>query len=390
MKECNLYFSFFTFHFSLKILNMLRYKSYIALFAVATIMASCSQDVIQDTASFEHEVYATLPELNYGNSEGSVTRSALVYDYGSGKMHFTWKTDDQLGVFPMNSNHEVQQIQFDIFSGVGTPAGSFDSHDSGIRAISKGMNYIAFRPYTTEEDYFKLNVFYDSQKATAFPKMKYCPSFNKNSYADVDKYNASEKAASAHLSDADYMASDPVEAEEDGHCAFQFKRVGAVVRFYLKSPEAVKYEGLQLLVKGKKFVHTGMLNAETKIITPVTSGNQLNLTFSPALDMTNTNSEYYYKGSGYIVSYMMIAPIDLSDAEAVYLYLKGKKNNTTCYYKAKGSLAKPNLKANDFYQWTSADNTDDGAIIFDEISVQDWERDVTYSNGEEGTGTSIW
>ena len=43
-----------------------------------------------------------------------------------------------------------------------------------------------------------------------------------------------------------------------------------------------------------------------------------------------------------------------------------------------------------FYQWTSGDNTDDTAIIFDEISVQDWENDVIYSNGEEGTGTSTW
>jgi len=86
----------------------------------------------------------------------------------------------------------------------------------------------------------------------------------------------------------------------------------------------------------------------------------------------------------------MIAPIDLRDAEDISIYLKGHIGNNTYYYKSKGELKKPNLTANMFYQWTSADNTDDGAIIFDEISVQDWERDVTYSNGEEGTGTSIW
>ena len=56
----------------------------------------------------------------------------------------------------------------------------------------------------------------------------------------------------------------------------------------------------------------------------------------------------------------------------------------------KENLEKPNLTANMFYQWTSGENNGDPAIIFDHISVQDWERDVVYSNGEEGTGTSAW
>jgi hypothetical protein len=370
---------------------MLRYKSYIALFAVAMVMASCSQDVIHDSDICENEVYATLPELNYDNSVEGVTRSALVYDYSAQKMRFTWEEGDQLGVFPIIEDAgRRQQIRFDLMKGAGTAGGAFDSYDESIKAISQNSEYVAFRPYTTEDDYTKLNVFYNSQVASAWPMMKYCPSFKQNPYKDEEKYKDSEKAASAHLSKADYMVSLPVVAEGNGHCAFEFKRVGAVVRFYLKSPRAMVYDGLQLLVKGKKFVHTGMLNATTRTITPVTTGSYLDLTFLPALDMTNTNSDYYYNGKGYIVSYMMVAPIDLSDAENVILYLKGHVGNTPYYYKAKGPLAKPNLKANDFYQWTSADNSDDGAIIFDEISVQDWERDVTYSNGEEGTGTGSW
>ena len=87
---------------------------------------------------------------------------------------------------------------------------------------------------------------------------------------------------------------------------------------------------------------------------------------------------------------MMIAPIDLSDAEDISIYLKGHIGNNTYYYKSKGELKKPNLTANMFYQWTSADNNGDPAIIFDHISVQEWERDVIYSNGEEGSGTGNW
>ena len=351
------------------------------------MIASCSQDVIEDSVFNGDEVYATLPELDYGN----ITRSALTYDYKEKKMHFSWDANDNIGVFAINADAgRRQQMQFKLFDGAGSLAGSFASSDADVQAtIEKNKYYIAFRPYSKEDNYAKLDVKYDAQTAKSFPKMKYFP-FDGNTNKDIEKYNASEKAASAHLTYADYMVSSPEKAKMDHHCTFAFKRVGAVVRFYLKSPRAMVYDGLQLLVKGKKFVHTGMLNATTRTITPVTTGSYLDLTFLPALDMTNTNSDYYYNGKGYIVSYMMVAPIDLSDAENVILYLKGHVGNTPYYYKAKGPLAKPNLKANDFYQWTSADNSDDGAIIFDEISVQDWERDVTYSNGEEGTGTGSW
>jgi hypothetical protein len=186
------------------------------------------------------------------------------------------------------------------------------------------------------------------------------------------------------------MVAPPVVASMDHHCAFEFKRIGAVVRFYLKSPREIIYDGIQLVAKGKQFVLSGMLDAQKRVITPVTTSNAMFLTFSPTLDMRNTSSEYYYKETGYIVSYMMIAPIDLSDAQDISIYLKGHDNNGTYYFKSQGELEKPNLTANMFYQWTSGENNGDPAIIFDHISVQDWERDVIYSNGEEGTGTSAW
>ena len=72
----------------------------------------------------------------------------------------------------------------------------------------------------------------------------------------------------------------------DHHCTFQCKRLGVVVRFYLKSPRNVIYEGIQLVAKGKKFTLTGMLEADKRRITPLTTGNAMNLTFSPTLDLT--------------------------------------------------------------------------------------------------------
>ena len=361
-------------------------KIYI-LYAIAAMMASCSQDVVEDFVFHGDEVSATLPELDYGNA---MTRSSLIYNYGDKKMHFTWDSGDKIGVFAVNDDaSRRQQVLFNLTKGAGTIAGGFVSSDESVQTIEKNKQYIAFRPYSKEDDYSALDVKYSGQTAKAFPKMKYFP-FSGNTAQDVDQYNASETVASAHLSTTDYMASLPTKAEQDGHCAFEFKRIGAVVRFYLKSPRAIIYDGIQLVASGKKFVLTGVLEADKRKITPLSTSSAMDLTFSPKLDMSNTTSEYYYNGAGYIVSYMMIAPIDLRDAGEISIYLKGHDNNGTYYFKSQGELEKPNLTANMFYQWTSGENNGDPAIIFDHISVQEWERDVIYGNGEEGTGTQIW
>ena len=363
-------------------------KIYI-LFAIAAMMASCSQDVVEDSVFKGDEVFATLPELVDGNVK---TRSALIYNSSDKKMHFTWEEGDKIGVFAINNDAgRRQQVLFNLVKGEGTLAGGFEASDESMKNIEKDKQYIAFRPYSKEDDYAKLDLKYNAQVASAFPKMKYFP-FSGNTGKDVEKYNKSEKAASAHLTNADYMVSSPTTALEDRHCSFEFKRIGAVVRFYMKSPNNIVYDGIQLVVKGnKQFILTGMLEADRKEILPLITNNAIFLTFSPTLDLTDENSDYYYNGAGYIVSYMMIAPIDLSDAEDISIYLKGHdRAGNSHYYKSKGELKKPNLTANMFYQWTSADNSDDAAIIFDKITVQDWEKDVKYSNGEEGTGTSIW
>lgn len=368
----------------------MKYKSYIGLLAIAAMVTSCSQDVVEESVFKGDEVFATLPELEDGNVK---TRSSLVYDSSDKKMHFTWEKGDEIGVFAINNDaSRRQQVLFKLTTGAGTIEGGFEAFDESLRTIEKNKKYVAFRPFSKEDDYDNLDLKYDEQKASSFPKMKYNSFNGKNKAADATIYNESEENASAHLTNADYMVSEPVTALEDGHCSFEFKRIGAVVRFYMKSPNNIVYDGIQLVAKGnKKFILTGTLEAETKEITPVTTDNAIFLTFSPTLDLTDKSSDYYYNGVGYIVSYMMIAPIDLREADEISIYLKGHDSaNNSHYYKSRGELAKPNLTANMFYQWTSADNSDDAAIIFDKITVQDWEKDVKYSNGEEGTGTSIW
>ena len=135
---------------------MLKYKSYIVLFAVAAMMASCSQDVIEDSVSHGDEIYATLPELEDGNV---MTRSALIYNYSEKKMHFTWESGDTVGVFAVNDDaSRRQQVHFNLTKGAGTKNGGFESSDESLRTIEKDKSYIAFRPYSKEDDYAKLYV----------------------------------------------------------------------------------------------------------------------------------------------------------------------------------------------------------------------------------------
>ena len=124
-------------------------KNIYILLAVATMIASCSQDVIEDSVFNGDEVYATLPELDYGN----ITRSALTYDYKEKKMHFSWDANDNIGVFAINADAgRRQQMQFKLFDGAGSLAGSFASSDADVQAtIEKNKYYIAFRPYSKEE-----------------------------------------------------------------------------------------------------------------------------------------------------------------------------------------------------------------------------------------------
>ena len=137
------------------------------------MMASCSQDVIEDSVFNGDEVYATLPELEDGNM---MTRSALTYDYKEKKMHFTWESGDTVGVFAVNDDaSRRQQVHFNLTKGAGTLRRFLNRPTKVCRTIEKNKYYIAFRPYSKEDNYAKLDVKYDAQTAKNFPKMKYFP-----------------------------------------------------------------------------------------------------------------------------------------------------------------------------------------------------------------------
>lgn len=370
----------------------IKYKLTIAsAFALMLITACSNEEMLADTssASTSDGVYATMPQLvNVNVSNGPQSRSTLHYDHTSNTMKFNWTADDAIGVFGYQSDAALHkftrtpnqqasteaevQNQFTPPSGVGT-------------IIAANNQYISYRPFNiVPENYNYINIPVSFAEQTAAGNVKMAKYYTE-AYGD---YTDSEKTASSHLSNYDYLVSAPTTANANGGITFDMKRLVVVTRFFLKCPAEETFESIQLVVNGpNKFIINGVMNMEAGTITTAENGTSTTQTLklgANGLDMsTPTANDNYYGGIGYIVAYMMLAPIDLTTATSLNIYLISKDGENYKYYRAR-SVNKPNLTANMFYQWTSANN-DLAPITFEPVTVQQWEED-THTNDKGGTG----
>lgn len=387
-------------------------------------------------------VTVSMPEFidgnngNEGNKDVSATatsRSTLIYDSSAKKALFSWGDDDDEAytcVFALNkdvtavSYDEVTPIVFTRKEGQDKTAlqCSFVGPE-GVTALAQKdnagniINYIAFRPYPEKNkdiNYLTKSISYEGQTNSKNVEIKKYFTNTDNYVA----YNASERYAASHLGAYDYLVSEPTIASEEGNIFFNLKRVGVTARFYLKAPTAEVFEELQLVTHNTQlFALQGTMDLssmtvsgdnQTISITPTKQSNVITLSYDynasdatnhPGLDMTDTSSEYYHNNVGYIVSYLMLPPVDLSTAvptgstNTVNLYLVShtKADPTVKKFYKSANLATPNLTSNLFYQWTSANNANDPEPIkFQEVTVQQWEDDTAVNNGTNGTGTEGW
>ena len=65
--------------------------------------------------------------------------------------------------------------------------------------------------------------------------------------------------------------------------------------------------------------------------------------------------------------------------------VNGEKVRT--FYKA--MLTKRNLLAGKAYQWTTTPDEEE-PITFEVLSVQQWEEETGFTNGDKGNGTQDW
>lgn len=359
-------------------------------------------------------ITAIMPQADHYDSV--TTRSALAYDYASKVMKFRWNKSDQIKVFSTKADSEVNPV-FELSAKNASIDSAFSARfiyaSAAESPLADNEPYLAYSPYAPAmagAAYTAIPFDFTGQVATANVKMaQYYASLSSTTPEQKAKaltaYNASEAAAAAHLGAKDYLVSDPVTKYANNSAIFPMKRIGVVARFFLQSPAEELFETLQLVVVGKpRFTVKGTLNVADKTLTPAGDGghsNTMTLNYNidgKPLDLGKTadkynNPDFYYpsatKPVGYIVSYMMLPPIDFTDANKLYIYLIGKDSNgVKKYYRSKQTLVKPNLKSNMFYQW----RTDLGEmpIEFEAVQVQQWQADTATDNGEDGKGTEGW
>lgn len=368
-------------------------------------------------------VHATVPELVSVNiSNGDVaTRSSLAFDYVTSKMKFSWGATDasaNMGVFPVPVPMPSQQVSTEVlpinfFRAPGQDASSLSCQfvpqdGNSVQPLQGNTTYIAFRPFTNQGDfdYTKKELSYEGQSNGNNVLMG--AYYKKPNEEALARYNASEVSAASHLGEYDYLVSPQQTTRAMGGVEFQLERMGLVVRFFIKNPAADPenkvFEELQIVTQNtNQFTLRGDINLGTRVITPTKKSNVMVLKYGDGLEMGaktegNENYDYYnYKYTPYIVSYMMMAPVNLTqkiDSEKeikINLYLvshtKGDPSEKQ-YYKS-NDLSQPNLTRNMLYQWKPANLTADDPIEFSEITVQEWQEATAVDNGD-GSGTQGW
>lgn len=411
-------------------------KLFIYILTTVLLVACSSENIIENTTNeatttvekdrIERElkpgVYVVMPmEMLTGETESS--RSSLSYDYNQKKMIFDWESDDvgvfatATGVSPDIPSNKAQQrfTQEDSNENATNLYRRFIGPDA-VEVLHGGSTYIACKPYFQDVDkgYSAIPVTYagQSQKASVdvslYPfngKLNAMTAEQKSQYMSetLPHYHESEALASAHLGDYDYTATNPTTAGVDGHIVFYMNRLGSVVRFYIRVPAPVVYDSLQLVNKDVKFTINANLNLGniSNPFVPTLQKNVISLNLkekkgaevepSQGIDFSNTSDEKkYWNGTGYLIAYMMLAPIDLSGVgtENCTLYLCGHEGGTPKYYKSTLST-KPNLTPNIFYQWSPTSNPDE-PITFEAIEIEKWKEEVAPLLNGGGKGTGTW
>lgn len=384
--------------------------TYIA--ALLLLTACSSENIVIEPATDTAEETAGIGvriEAPVGLGDEFISRASLIFDDAKDIMAFQWGNDDCIGVFTYNKDDAEHSSQQKFSQIEGDPRNTdpllryFETNDNKV-VVDPNSKYVACLPYFANHpvNYTNIPVSYTGQRQT-----KPVDFSNYWNNKNDEAYKTSQQAASAHLSKYDYLCTGITTPKSDGSILFNLNRMGAIVRFWIRiNPKKnFVYDELQLVNKSKEFITEATMNAEAKTLTPTATGKSHVMTLklgeeNVGFDMTDQTNDGtksttpfydYYNGkyTGYIMAYMMLAPIDLQgdDVENCELYLVAHERGTENkhYFKATG-LSKPNLQQNSFYKWTIVPE-EDNPIEFSDITVEEWRNGTTFENNGAGTGT---
>lgn len=388
-----------------------------------TFVACSSDDVLENVIVGEtgEGTEGVIHDMEFADA----SRSSLTLEGSS--MKFAWNAGDEIAVYPVwvdgvNQEFDEGENPRTVLTYIvqtretdESVTGSFGQEGEKVILSQKNTEeYLAWSPFfnvpgrvAPEEGCGELPVTYEGQTQVANVKIGY------KGGDDDDKYKESEAVASSHLGAYDYLYAQ-AEQQKTGYTCFDFHHLQATIRFYMQVPEPDKiqvFDSLMIMhtfsthAAEYKFTTKGTFDLNTQTFTPTKQPNTVVLKLGEnGFDLRDYNEDtgeysdtysdqYKRNNKYYIIAYMELYPLTLihDDILMPTLYLCGhtgsgdnlKKN----YYKAR--LVKKNILAGKLYQWTTTPDEEE-PITFEVISVQQWEAETGYNNGDEGTGTNNW
>ena len=276
---------------------------YISLFfslCVATFLASCANDAAEDTQSNNDDAVQTVrfvvEDFVWDSPSDAPASHNLSSRYrtqaqkNSSGVSFIWSATDTVGIYSTRGS----QMEFPIATGDGEAYAEFDG---GCWAMKNECTYMAYYPFNKYNlDRSNIPFVYGTAKQVG----------NDN----VD-----------NLTQYDYIVSQHVRPT-DGKVTFQFRHLGALVKFVLTVPEGDSFSSFTLVATDAVF--PTRLRLDLSSIMPKYTVETKNRTFSMRL------SDISVEAGGTVTLWALMPYADLSgnDLTAI-LYGNGGKMYTT-------------------------------------------------------------
>lgn len=418
---------------------MKKISTYIAL-AAMTLLAACSDNDIAGIGSLEEDntpkVIGTMTSVTdfnggVGDTDPLTSKSALYYDRKNSKLKFTWEAGDETGVYA--AINKDQQVAFIVdpesIEEQGTSVqGVFEPKDKGAGyPIAAGQTYYSYFPFNSATvDYNQVPATFKGQVQSANDRMRL--NWGDRTEEELEAFLESEKASAAHTGAYDYMAA-TATATAAAHVHFYYQHLVSFARFYMYCPgiepgtpekpeDDFFIDSLQVVNDEADFILDATIDLaeETRTFTATKTSHVMSLKFIPCIDMSNVleddtkvTYDYWRKSTtdkyyGYIMAYMVLAPIDLTDKANSKLYLYARKAisyyaDVAEYNEAKGTsltaeefaalaksekiktfvrkayvatLSKIKFEAGSHYQWNATAYDPEEPIHFNPVTLEGW------------------
>lgn len=249
--------------------------SHIGIFLATIWLVSCTPENDFEEINLSHEKEENIESIKViaHDFEGAENITRTLVEVGSEGATFKWAKTDTIGIFPTQG----YQVAFPMAAGAGTQSANFDG---GGWALKPSSQYMAYYPFE-----------YNNRSNKSIT-VSYVGQFQKGN-GNTD-----------HLGAYDFMAATATTPSK-GTVAFDFKHLGVLLQFKLKTPAAANFTSMTLETQEHKFIRNGKLDltAQTPSIQTSDKVTSLSMELSD-IKLATAGQE--------AVIYLMIAPTDLT------------------------------------------------------------------------------